>query len=91
MVEHECPRCHREVDQLPLGDLCTPCRRDIARRSRRIARYTSLGSTALLLLYAVLRNFPEERVARVTLAISALVWFVVSRRIALRVAEEWLK
>jgi len=32
LIEHECPRCKREVE-LPLGDICGPCWGDIERRA----------------------------------------------------------
>ncbi len=88
LVEHECPRCHREVT-LPFGALCDRCRAELDRRARRIARWVALGTTVLVALY-VLWRVPPEPTPRLVSAIAIAVWYMLSRRVAFRVAREWL-
>lgn len=85
--ETECPRCAREVD-LPLGMLCRVCLAAVDRRARRVARWVSLGTTAVFALY-VMARLPVERTARLVGAGAIGVWFVASRVLALRVARQW--
>ena len=89
LVEHECPRCHREVE-LRLGELCRPCRVEIAGRARRIARWVSVGTTLPLALYVML-NLPAEPRFRMVLAAALGVWLIVTRRVTMKVVEEYLK
>jgi hypothetical protein len=88
LVEHECPRCHREVT-LPFGELCDACRTELATRARRIARWVALGSTVLVALY-VLWRVPAQPTLRLMGAVAIVVWYLLSRRVAYRVAREWL-
>jgi hypothetical protein len=85
--ERECPRCHREVD-LPLGELCRACRAEIDRRAARVARWVSLSTTLAFGLYATL-VLPYDQTARLVGAAATVAWFVIVRRLALRVAREW--
>ena len=85
--ERECPRCHREVD-LPLGELCPVCRAEVARRAGRVARWVSLTTTLGFGVYAMLA-LPYDRTARLVGAVATLAWFVIVRRLTLRVAREW--
>ena len=87
--ERECPRCHREVD-LPLGALCPACRREIDARARRVARWVSLGATALFGAYAM-AMLPTERTARLVGAAATVVWFIVVRRVAFQMARTWFE
>ena len=87
LVEHECPRCHQPVDKLPLGALCLACTRDITGRARRWARWVSLVSTALLLLYILWRK-PAGPNAQVVLIVSTGVWYFMTYRITERLAKE---
>jgi len=85
--ERECPRCHREVD-LPLGELCAACRREIDGRAARVARWVSLGTTLLFGLY-VMTALPIDRTARMVGAAATVIWFLIVRRVVQRVAREW--
>jgi len=87
--ERECPRCHREVD-LPLGTLCVACRREIDARARRVARWVSLGTTALFGAYAM-AVLPTEPAARLIGAAATVVWFIVVRRVAFQMARTWFE
>jgi hypothetical protein len=85
--ERECPRCHREVD-LPLGDLCAACQREIDGRAARVARWVSLGTTAVFGLYAT-AVLPLDRTTRMVGAAATVAWYLIVRRVAQRVAREW--
>ena len=88
LVEHECPRCHREVE-LPLGELCGQCRADIARRASRIARIVAGASTVLVAIYVILR-IPGYPTARAVGAAAVLMWYVLSYLIVRRTLETFL-
>lgn len=87
--ERECPRCHREVD-LPLGELCETCTRDIALRAGRVARWVSLVTTLAFGLY-VMAALPAHRTARLVGAAGTVAWYLLARRISERVAREWFE
>lgn len=87
--ESECPRCHKEAD-LPFGSICPACKLEIEKRARRIARIVSLVSTAAVGLYIHL-NLPEDQVARMVGAVSAVLWYVFSYQAAKRAAGLLLK
>lgn len=89
LVEHECPRCGREVE-LPFGALCAACVREIERRARRLGRRVALGTTLVLGLYIVWR-MPPDPTARLVGATAVVIWYVVTRLIVVRVAREFLR
>jgi hypothetical protein len=75
---------------LPLGALCDACRREIDTRAARLARWVSLGTTALFAAYAM-TALPPEPNARLVGAAATLIWFVVARRVAFQMARTWLE
>lgn len=87
LVEHECPRCHRAVE-LPLGALCTHCRKAIERRARRVARLVSAGSTAAVALYIFIPPPPDER-ARTVGLVGILIWYILTNAVVRRVMRNW--
>jgi predicted Na+-dependent transporter len=87
LVERECPRCHQPVEPLPLGAWCQACTRDITQRARRWARWVSLVSTLLLVLYIVLRK-PAGPNAQLPLIMAVGVWYFMTYRITERLAKE---
>ena len=89
LVEHECPRCHQPVDQLALGALCSACTRDIQRRARNWARWVSLVSTGLLVLYIWWRK-PAGPNAQVVLIVATGVWYFMTYRVTERIAREMI-
>lgn len=89
LVEHECPRCQRAVE-LPLGELCAGCRRELDRRARAIGRIISLASTVGLGAY-VLLAVPPERTARLVGAAAVALWYLLTYRVVYRVAREFLR
>jgi hypothetical protein len=78
------------VPGLAIGGLCDACARALARRAARIARWVAIGTTLPLAVYITL-TLPAERTARIVGASAVLIWYVLSMRIAKRVAWEWLK
>jgi len=87
--ERECPRCHREVD-LPVGDLCDACTREIRVRAGRVARWVSLVTTLGFGGYVML-VLPPIQVPRLVGAAATVTWYLVMRRIAQRVGAEWFR
>jgi hypothetical protein len=87
--ERECPRCHRAVE-LPLGELCDACRREIAVRAGRVARWVSLLTTLAFGAYVMLA-LPPLQVPRLVGAAATVTWFLLTRRIVERVAGEWFR
>ena len=87
LVERECPRCHRPVE-LPLGELCQVCRREIDRRAVRIARLVAMVSTAALGVYVMLR-VPPDPIARAVSGGAVAAWYVLTYLIVRRVLREF--
>ena len=87
LVEHECPRCHREVE-LPLGALCPTCRTEIDRRARRVSRIVSLASTAVVAVYVYFR-MPDNEQARLVGIAGVVIWLILSNVTVRRVMREW--
>jgi len=87
--ERECPRCHRAVD-LPLGELCDACRREIGHRAARVARWVSLGTTLAFGVY-VMAVLPPLQMPRLVGAAATVTWYLVTRRIVHHVAGEWFR
>lgn len=88
LLEHECPRCHREVE-LPLGELCVQCRRAIERRARRLARLIAAVTTLGIAVY-VLVQVPPERTARLVGAMGIGIWYLLTNLVMRRVLRELL-
>ena len=89
LIEHECPRCGREVE-LPFGEICAHCTRDIEVRARKIGRLVALSTTIALAIYILLR-MPADPTARVVGGTSILAWYVLTGLVARRVLREVLK
>jgi hypothetical protein len=75
---------------LPLGVLCAACRQEIDARARRVARWVSLGTTALFGAYAM-AVLPTEQTARLVGAAGTVVWFIMVRRVAFQMARTWFE
>jgi hypothetical protein len=88
LVEHECPRCHRPVEQ-PFGTLCAACRAGIERRASRMAAWAAGLSTLALAIYALAR-MPDDPRARLMSGLAVAVWYVLVRQVVARAARELL-
>ena len=91
MKEHECPRCHREVE-LPFGELCGICKREISRRASRTANLVAVASTAVMALYTVAR-LPEAPAPnqRLVAYVGIIVWFMLSNMVVRRVMKNYTR
>jgi predicted amidophosphoribosyltransferase len=89
LVEHECPRCGREVE-LTLGEICSHCKREIEARARRIGRIVALTTTVALAVYIYLR-MPEDPTARLVGGVSILAWYILTGLVTRRILREALK
>jgi len=89
LAEHQCPRCHREVE-LPLGQLCRQCRAEIERRAARIGHIVSLTSTAAVAVYVFARMAPGDTLGRNVGIAGIVVWFILSNMVVRRIVREWI-
>lgn len=87
LVEHECPRCHREVE-LPLGQLCSACTAAIELRARKVARIVAVLSTVAFGVY-IFVPFPADERARLVGTAGILIWYVLSNLVVRRVLRQW--
>ncbi len=89
LIEHECPRCGREVE-LPFGEICSHCTREIEVRARKVGRIVALSTTIALAVYILLR-MPDHPTARMVGGASILAWYVLTGLVTRRVLREMLK
>ena len=85
-----CARCERRISGLPWGELCRDCRAQRETRASRLGHRISLAATVLMAVYVAVR-VPPDPSARLYGAIAALATYIIVRRIATRVAMEYLK
>ncbi len=90
LPEVPCAKCGRRIGGLPWGELCPDCLADRKRRASRLARRISLAATVLMAAYVALR-VPADPMARIYSAVAVLATYIIVRRIATRVAMEYLK
>jgi len=88
-LEHECPRCHTEVE-LPLGELCQDCRAAINMRARRISRYVALGTTLPFAAYVYFR-LPDDSTLRLVGISTVVAWYIITGLVTKRILLEALK
>ena len=90
LPEAPCAKCGRRIAGLPWGELCPDCFAERKRRASRLAGRISLAATVLMAAYVALR-VPVDPMARLYSAIAVLATYIIVRRIATRVAMEYLK
>ena len=90
LPEVPCARCQRRLRGLAWGDLCPECRTEREGRASRVGRRISLAATVLMAGYVAFR-MPADPMARTYAAIAVLATYIIVRRIATRVAMEYLK
>jgi hypothetical protein len=90
LPEVPCAKCGRRISGLPWGELCPECLAERKRRASRLGGRISLAATALMAAYVALR-VPVEPMARIYAAIAVLATYIIVRRIATRVAMEYLR
>ena len=90
LPEVPCAKCGRRIEGLPWGELCPDCLAERKRRASRLAGRISLAATVLMAAYVALR-VPADPTARLYAAVAVLATYIIVRRIATRVAMEYLK
>ncbi len=88
--EVPCAKCGRRVPRIAWGDLCPECRWEREARARKISSRVALAATALMGLYVMLR-VPADPTARLVSVIAVLATYAIVRRVAGRLAMEYLK
>ena len=88
-IEHECPRCHNEVE-LPLGELCQDCKAAIEMRARKISRYVALGTTVPFAIYVYFR-LPEDPTLRLLGVSTVVAWYIITGLVTKRILLEAFK
>lgn len=87
--KHLCAGCGTETEGIPVGGYCPACRRRRDRKAGRIARWIAVLTAVPIGLYALrLPPLPEFRLGA---AAAVLIWFFLVRRVAKRVALEWIR
>ena len=88
-AEVPCARCGERVEGLNWGELCPDCLRARKRRANRVSSLISLAGTALAAAYVSFRlpAIPNARIYAVVLVVAV---YIILRRIATRVAMEFL-
>ena len=90
LPEVPCAKCGRRISGLPWGELCPECRAERKGRASRLAGRISLAATVLMAGYVAL-YVPADPMGRLYSAIAVLATYIIVRRIATRVAMEYLK
>jgi hypothetical protein len=88
--EVPCAKCGKRVPRIAWGDLCPDCRWEREGRAKKISSRAALAATLLMGLYVMLR-VPADPTARLTSVLAVLATYVIVRRIAGRLAMEFLK
>lgn len=90
LPEVPCARCERRLRGLRWGDLCPECRAEREGRASRLGRRISLAAALLMAAYVAFR-MPADSLARLYAGIAVLATYIIVRRIATKVAMEYLK
>ncbi len=92
---HPCARCGETTAGIAVGGLCVSCASTLETRASRVGRWVALGSTLLLGVYLALTlrsvPLPWRSAARTVGAAAVVVWYLLTYRIAKRVAREWFR
>jgi hypothetical protein len=88
--EVPCIRCGERVRGLGWGERCARCLAERKRRASRLARRISLVAALVVAVVLGLRA-PAGTDSRLWIAIGTLATFLLVRKIAMRVAMEFLK
>jgi hypothetical protein len=89
LPEVPCVRCERRVRGLGWGELCPQCRAERLVRSSRLGNRIALAATALMAAY-VAWHLPVDPTARFYGAVAVVATYIIVRRIASRIAMEFL-
>lgn len=89
LPEVPCAKCGRRVPGLAWTALCPECRWEREGRARRLSSRIALAATTIMGLYLVLR-LPADPTARLYAGIAVVATYLIVRRIATRLAMEFL-
>src|SRR5262245_35070304 len=89
LPEVPCAKCGKRVPGLAWTELCPECRWEREARARRVSRWVAFGATALMALYLALR-IPAHSSMRLYAIVAVLATYIIVRRIATRIAMEFL-
>jgi hypothetical protein len=89
LPEVPCAKCGKRVPGLAWTELCPECRWEREARARRVSSRIALAATALMGLYVVFR-VPATTSLRLYAAVAVLATYIIVRRIATRLAMEFL-
>lgn len=87
---HLCAGCGQESEGISVGGYCASCRRRRERRAARLAQRVAILATLPLALY-VAWALPPVTQFRIVMLAGVLLWYLAVRRIAKRVALEWMR
>jgi hypothetical protein len=90
LPEVPCARCERRLRGLRWGDLCPECQAEREGRASRLGRRISIAAALLMAAYVAFR-MPADSLARLYAGIAVLATYIIVRRIATKVAMEYLK
>ena len=90
LPEVPCAKCGRRIRGLTWGALCPECQAEREGRASRLGRRISLAAAVLMAAYVAVR-MPADAMARLYAGIAVLATYIIVRRIATRVAMEYLK
>ncbi len=80
---------------IAVGELCAKCANDVRRKASRVGRLVAIATTLLLAGYVILtlRSVAPawQATARIVGAVAVVAWYLLTYRIAMRIALEWMK
>ncbi|MEO6068264.1 MAG: hypothetical protein ABJB33_05055 [Gemmatimonadota bacterium] len=89
-AEVPCAKCGARTRDIAFGEYCPSCAAERDGRALKLARFLSLGTTALVVLYVVF-FVPNNGMARAYGWIAVIATLLIVRRVTFRVAREFLK
>lgn len=88
-AEVPCAKCGTRVAGLEWNAFCSECQRERKRRANRLSMIISLSATALTAAYVSFR-LPASQMSRMYAIVLLVATYIIIRRIATRVAMEFL-
>ncbi len=88
LIEHQCPRCHREVEELAFGAICGVCHQEIERRAAKWGNQVSLVTTILFAAYLYFFRRAPNPTARIISVMAVAIWFMVTNIVVRRAVRE---
>jgi hypothetical protein len=87
LPEAPCARCGRR-GRIEWGELCPICQGERLTKAVKLSRWIAVGAAVLVGVYAVLRIVKPEQ--RWYAAVATIATYLIARRIATRMAMEFL-